>query len=79
MLTKYLASGLCCLGSLAWAEPAAPKMTRIDVPSHVYAGGWEHFVGGGVASFDCNSDSFPDLYVAGGENPAQLMINDGHP
>lgn len=77
MLTKYLAGGLCCLGSLAWAEPAAPKMTRIDVPSHVYAGGWEHFVGGGVASFDCNSDSFPDLYVAGGENPAQLMINDG--
>lgn len=46
-----------------------------EVP-HVYDGGWEHFVGGGVAVFDCNGDALPDLFVAGGENPARLMVNE---
>ncbi|MEM9900119.1 MAG: CRTAC1 family protein [Pseudomonadota bacterium] len=44
-------------------------------PVHVYDGGWEHFVGGGVAVFDCNGDAMPELFVAGGENPAQLLLN----
>ncbi|MGR3572517.1 CRTAC1 family protein, partial [Brevirhabdus sp.] len=38
-------------------------------------GGWEHFVGGGVAVFDCNDDGLPELLAAGGENPARLFIN----
>ncbi|QBK31201.1 CRTAC1 family protein [Roseitalea porphyridii] len=42
---------------------------------HVYDGGWEHFVGGGVAVFDCNGDTLPDMFVAGGENPARLFVN----
>jgi len=47
-----------------------------DLPiEHIYAGGWEHFVGGGVAVFDCNGDAKPDAYAAGGENPAHLLIN----
>jgi len=37
---------------------------------------WEHFVGGGVAVFDCNGDGFDDLYMAGGKNPAQLFVNE---
>ncbi|RVV97008.1 CRTAC1 family protein [Mesobaculum littorinae] len=66
--------------------PAEPPPTGDDGPlfldrsaalpgPHVYAGGWEHFVGGGVAAFDCNGDGFPDLAAAGGSNPARLFVN----
>ena len=54
---------------------AEPAFRPVIVPEHVYAGGWEHFVGGGVAVTDCDQDGFPDLYVAGGENPAILLRN----
>jgi len=43
--------------------------------SHVYSGGWEHFVGGGVAVFDCNKDGYPEIYLSGGSNNDQLLIN----
>lgn len=47
-----------------------------DLPvAHVYGGGWEHFVGGGVAVFDCNGDDLPELFAAGGVNPARLFVN----
>ena len=42
---------------------------------HVYDGGWEFFVGGGVAVFDCNDDGRQDLFIAGGSNPASLFTN----
>ncbi len=65
---------------------AAEKATS-DVPdyvdeaadagiNHVYAGPWEFFVGGGVAAFDCNGDRKPDLFMAGGTNPAELFENE---
>lgn len=47
------------------------------IPAHIYGGGWEHFVGGGVAVFDCNGDALPDMFAAGGENPAKLFVNQG--
>jgi len=63
----------CVLPGMALAEPS---FTPRSLPgAHVYTGGWEHFVGGGVAVFDCNGDGFDDLYMAGGKNPAQLFIN----
>lgn len=47
--------------------------------AHVYAGGFTHFVGGGVAAFDCDDDGLPELYVAGGERPAGLYRNASTP
>jgi hypothetical protein len=45
--------------------------------AHTYDGPLPFFVGGGVAVFDCNGDGRPDMYVAGGTNPATLYVNDG--
>lgn len=43
---------------------------------HRYTGGARYFEGGGVAAFDCTGDANPELYVAGGEEPAALFRND---
>ncbi|MGB3244233.1 MAG: CRTAC1 family protein [Sulfitobacter sp.] len=47
------------------------------LPNHTYTGGWEHFVGGGVALFDCDADGLPDAFLAGGSKPASLIRNLG--
>lgn len=57
------------------ATLAAPVFAPVAVPPHVYDGGWEHFVGGGLAVFDCDGDGLPELFAAGGENPATLFRN----
>jgi hypothetical protein len=44
--------------------------------NHVYDGDAAFAVGGGVAAFDCNGTGKPDLYLAGGSNPAALYRND---
>lgn len=44
--------------------------------THSYTGGWEFFVGGGAASFDCNGDRLPDLVMAGGASPTQFFVNE---
>lgn len=61
----------------AFAED--PRFAPVDVPNHVYEGGWEHFVGGGLAVFDCDGDARPDLVAAGGTNPAMLLRNTSAP
>lgn len=60
---------------LATGAIAEVRFAPIAVDAHVYAGGWEHFVGGGVAVFDCDGDGLSDLVAAGGEYPAVLMRN----
>ena len=71
-MRKFLVVAL--LPGLAMAEP---RFDPIPAPDHVYSGGWEHFVGGGVAAFDCDADGFTDLFAAGGSNPATLFHNRG--
>ncbi len=75
------AAALALLAAAAMAGVAAAGEPRFldrsaALPgAHVYAGGWEHFVGGGVAAFDCDADGFADLAAAGGANPARLFRN----
>lgn len=42
---------------------------------HTYDGEFDFFVGGGVATFDCDDDDRIDLYAAGGSGPASLFRN----
>ena len=70
-------------GSLSRGTPAAASGPPHFVEEtgragleHMYSGGFEHAVGGGVAVFDCNADGRPDLYVAGGSGAAALYRND---
>lgn len=67
---------LCLIGGGASAQVMFEDRSDGLLP-HIYSGGWEHFVGGGVAVFDCNGDELPDLFAAGGESPARLMRNTG--
>lgn len=61
--------------TLAQTIPQFVDQTATAGIEHSYAGEWEYMVGGGVAVFDCNADARPDLYIAGGLNPAQLYVN----
>ena len=56
----------------------APQFVDVTAASgvdHAYDGDWTYFVGGGVAAFDCDADHYPDLVMAGGENPAGIFRN----
>jgi hypothetical protein len=39
---------------------------------HIYGGGFEYAVGGGVAAFDCNGDGRTEIYLEGGSGSAAL-------
>ena len=67
---------LICLATTAVADPLFRDLSA-NLPRHEYTGGWEHFVGGGLAVMDCNGDQLPDLFAAGGSSPAALFINRG--
>jgi len=58
--------------------PGVPKFTEQAIQAgiqHQYTGPFEYFAGGGVASFDCNNDRMPDVFIAGGEGAARLYVN----
>lgn len=67
---------LCLLAGTAAADPMFEDMSN-RLPTHVYSGGWEHFVGGGIAVFDCDGDALPDVFAAGGAGPAAMIRNLG--
>jgi len=71
------------IGPLAAASTSAagPVPRYVDETAssgliHTYDGDLGNAVGGGLAVFDCNGDGRPDLYLAGGSNPAELFRND---
>ncbi|MCG6904044.1 MAG: CRTAC1 family protein [Rhodobacter sp.] len=66
---------ICLIPGMAMAGPQFQDRAAHLPEPHVYGGGWEHFVGGGTAVFDCNGDALPEIFAAGGENPAHLFVN----
>ena len=82
------------LASLLWAgaavaagharadDPRAPRFVDVAAEAgveHAYTGAWIHYVGGGVAAFDCDRDGDPDLFFAGGASPSTLYRNESRP
>jgi len=79
--------GVAILGSVALrvgpfapsAAGPAPRFvdeTTLAGLRHTYDGDLSNAVGGGLAVFDCNGDGKPDIYLAGGSNPAELFRDD---
>src|SRR5438132_11941833 len=62
--------------AVAHGAPRFVEETTSAGIDHVYGGGSEYAVGGGVAALDCNGDGKPDLYLAGGSGSAALYRND---
>ncbi|MDW6022034.1 CRTAC1 family protein [Mesorhizobium sp. BAC0120] len=59
----------------AVAVPSFLEETATSGLDSVYAGDWQYIVGGGVATFDCSGDGYPDMLLAGGEAPAKFYRN----
>ncbi|MGL4488905.1 MAG: CRTAC1 family protein [Rhizobiaceae bacterium] len=63
------------LAAEAAAIPAYVEETATSGLSSIYAGDWEQMVGGGVATFDCNADGYPDMVTSGGTAAAKFYRN----
>ena len=66
------------LTSPALADPAVPVFSEETATAGLatsFEGEWEYMVGGGVATFDCSSDGFPELFLSGGTAPSALYLN----
>ncbi len=78
-LSAYGAIFLLSLAkSYAATEMIVPKFieeTRSSGVHSIYAGEWHYMVGGGLATFDCSGDGFPDVFLAGGEKSAYFYRN----
>jgi enediyne biosynthesis protein E4 len=80
-LLAVAAVGLGIVGprGVAPAEAlAAPRFVEEALTAgvhHAYEGGFDFYVGGGTAVFDCDGDNRPDLFFAGGSAPAALFRN----
>lgn len=79
-----IALGTALFPHIAVAEEpvAVPKFveeTESAGIDSVYTGEWEYMVGGGTATFDCDSNGLPDLFLAGGASPASFYRNASKP
>lgn len=79
---RALLTGAClvaaCQAASAQDVPTAPLFVDETESSGVdtaYMGEWYFIVGGGVATFDCNGDSFADMLLPGGADASTLYRN----
>lgn len=84
-LARALMTGpLVLAGFTALADEAAVPMPttplfRAETASGVkavYDGDWEYMVGGGVSTFDCDDDGFPDMLLPGGSGKSVFYHNE---
>ena len=84
-LLLTLAAALMAIGcappapASATTGATAPRFVETTAAagvSHAYTGDWPYFVGGGVATFDCDHDGDSDLFIAGGADPSALFRNE---
>ena len=71
----YVVGGRPATPAVALGPPRYADETATAGVDHTYGGGDTTFIGGGVAVFDCSDDGLPDLYIAGGSDPAALYRN----
>ena len=77
MRTIALLSCLLLAAPQALAQvPSFLEETESSGLDGTYAGDWLYMVGGGAAVFDCSGDGFPDVLLAGGEQPARFYVNE---
>ena len=80
LIAVLLASPVSAAPPGAGGAAVAPRfVAAAGVVEHSYTGDFEHFVGGGVAAFDCDDDGRSDLFFAGGSSPAGLYRNESEP
>jgi hypothetical protein len=76
VIAAVLAGGGRTTPTVAMGAPHFVEEETAAGISQVYDGDSIYSVGGGVAVFDCNHDGKPDMYLAGGSNPAVLERNE---
>lgn len=65
--------------TVALGAPKFVDETGTSGLDHTYGGNDTSMIGGGVAVLDCDDNGLPDLFIAGGANPAALYRNVSHP
>ena len=85
-MLALVGGAVCANGTDAEAADGSDVQTPLFVEvavaagvEHAYTGDWTHYVGGGVAAFDCDLDGDPDLFFAGGAGPARMFRNESAP
>ena len=73
-----LAGGPVCAEDAAVPLPKTPifKAETASGVNTVYDGDWEYMVGGGVSTFDCDDDGFPDMLLPGGSGKSVFYHNE---